>query len=257
MPVKPSLFYQDTGTGPVVVLLHGFLENHTMWQGLIGGLPNYRFITPDLPGHGQSPVFGRIQPMPLMADAVIALLDKLDVEKAVFIGHSMGGYVACEMLNRYADRVKGVCLFHSTATDDDAKKKLDRDRAVTVVQRSPMVFIREATPNLFYAPNRPRLKAAIDKLIEEAANMPAEGITASLLGMKERTDHTQLILDAQVPVRYIIGAQDPVIDTRKVMEQVVGTTTTHTVLKGVGHMGFLEDPEKVNVSLMEFLNRCC
>ena len=87
------LSYSDDGKGSVVVLLHGFLENSTMWKDLIPVLSKTnRVITIDLLGHGNTPCLGYVHSMELMAEAVEAILKSLRIRKIKLIGHSMGGY---------------------------------------------------------------------------------------------------------------------------------------------------------------------
>ena len=80
-----SLSYTDTGTGNVIVLLHGFLENSTMWEHYVAEFSKqYRVVTIDLLGHGQTDCIGYIHTMEDMADAVYAVLNELNI-KLLFI----------------------------------------------------------------------------------------------------------------------------------------------------------------------------
>src|SRR6478672_12328590 len=90
-----SVNYTDTGKGTAVVLLHGFLENSTMWNDFVPELSKkYRVITIDLLGHGQTQPLNYVQTMEDNADMVLSVLNELRIRKAIFAGHSMGGYIA-------------------------------------------------------------------------------------------------------------------------------------------------------------------
>ena len=90
-----AISFSDIGTGATVVLLHGFLENKTMWKDLAPKLAEKnRVISIDLLGHGQSDCLGYIHSMEENAEIVKAILSNLKIRKAIIIGHSMGGYIA-------------------------------------------------------------------------------------------------------------------------------------------------------------------
>ena len=86
--------YTDFGKGSVVVLLHGFLENSTMWNAIIPEISKTnRVLAIDLLGHGKTECLGYVHSMETMADAVFEVLKSLRIRKITLIGHSMGGYV--------------------------------------------------------------------------------------------------------------------------------------------------------------------
>ena len=131
-----SIAFTDTGKGTAIVLLHGFLENQSMWNALVPVLSQkYRVITIDLLGHGQTEPMGYLQTMEDNADAVHEVLSSLRLRKAVFIGHSMGGYVALAYAELYPESVKGLVLLNSTAKEDSPERKTNRDRAIIAVKK--------------------------------------------------------------------------------------------------------------------------
>ena len=140
-----KISFSETGKGTAVVLLHGFLENQTMWNDYIPEFSKkYRVITIDLLGHGQTECMGYVHTMEDMADAVHAVLARnSESAKPFFVGHSMGGYVALAFAELYPDNVKGLVLLNSTSRADSDERKANRDRAITAVkQRLFETFIR-------------------------------------------------------------------------------------------------------------------
>ncbi|HRN99831.1 MAG TPA: alpha/beta fold hydrolase [Flavobacterium sp.] len=82
--------YTDTGKGTAVVLLHGFLENKTMWNALIQELSTrFRIIAIDLLGHGHTDPLGYLHTMEDNADLVHSVLHELKLRKVILVGHSM------------------------------------------------------------------------------------------------------------------------------------------------------------------------
>src|SRR3954468_10571235 len=114
------LNYTDDGPGPVVVLIHGFPLDLSMWDSqrtTIGSM--YRVIAPDLRGHGRSAAPEGIYPIDDMADDVVEMLDALRIGEPVVVGGlSMGGYVALSLAARYPKRLRGLMLINTRAVAD-------------------------------------------------------------------------------------------------------------------------------------------
>ena len=109
-----KISFTDEGKGTAVVLLHGFLENKTMWKAFVPELSKkYRVITVDLLGHGETECLGYVHAMEDQADMLFALLLHLKIRKVVLVGHSMGGYVALAFAELYPDYMKGLFLLNS------------------------------------------------------------------------------------------------------------------------------------------------
>ena len=106
-----NIFYSDVGKGSAVVLLHGFLENATMWKDIVPELSKKnRVITIDLLGHGKSDCLGYVHSMDLFAETVETILKHLRVRKCIIIGHSLGGYVALAFAETHPQKIKGLCF---------------------------------------------------------------------------------------------------------------------------------------------------
>ena len=115
-----DLEYSDQGEGPVLVLLHGFPLNHSMWKYQIEEFcTTHRVIAPDLRGHGRSPVTPGTVSMAEMARDVARLLDHLHIDEPVSLaGLSMGGYVAWEFWLQFRNRLQNLLLFDTRAQAD-------------------------------------------------------------------------------------------------------------------------------------------
>lgn len=237
--------YTKSGRGKTIVFLHGFLENLTIWDDFAADLvAKYRVIQIDLPGHGKTDVFGTNHSMTLMAGAVNTVLEKEGVKEAFIVGHSMGGYVALEFAKVFGSKVKGLCLFNSTAYADSKIKKDERTRVVKVLQKNASMFIEEAVPNLFTVDNQVKLKALIDELVLEAKENPVHGITACTLGMRDRNESLDFLKATEIPILFVIGKLDPIIPFDKYKEQVFAPKNVTVYISGhSGHMGFIEDRE--------------
>lgn len=250
-----QISYSDVGKGTVIVLLHGFLENKTMWDFY---MPEFakknRVITIDLLGHGESECLGYVHSMEDHADAVYAVLSELRIRKAFFVGHSMGGYVALAFAELYPEYIKGIALLNSTAKADNEERKTNRDRAAKAVKQSFVNFISLSIANLFSENNRERLALEIDKVKKEALKTPLQGIVASLEGMKIRTDREHILHLSTFPILMVLGEKDPVLpyhETSKQIEQ----TKVELITYADGHMSYIENQENLLKVLIAFFKK--
>ncbi|ESU29845.1 hydrolase of the alpha/beta superfamily protein [Flavobacterium limnosediminis JC2902] len=247
-----KIAYSETGKGTAIVLLHGFLENATMWDFYVADFAKkYRVITIDLLGHGQTECMGYVHTMEDMADAVHAVLHELRIRKAIFVGHSMGGYVSLAFAELYPDNVKGLVLLNSTSRADSDERKLNRDRAIIAVKQNYSAFIRMSIANLFSEDNRERLVNEIESVKLEALKTPLQGIVAALEGMKIRNDREVLLHFAPYPIMLILGKKDPVLNYDENLEQLEGTDVKFTSFPD-GHMSHIENRNKLGKVLLDF-----
>lgn len=249
-----NICYTDTGKGTAVVLLHGFLENKTMWIDYAKLLSKTkRVITIDLLGHGNSDCLSYIHTMEEMAEAVKAVLKKCNIRKSYFVGHSMGGYVSLAFAEHFPENIKGICLLHSSARNDSPQKQKDRDRAINIVKKNSTLFINEAIPNLFNTTYKP-YKREITKVKKMALQISKQAIVAALEGMKIRPDREIVLKFAPYPVCFIIGKEDNILPHNELIEQA--KTAQHgsfVLLENVGHMGFLEEKTQVYKTIKKFV----
>ena len=236
-----KISYFDSGSGDVVVLLHGFLENKKMWSHFIPQLSkNNRVITIDLLGHGQSECLGYIHTMELQAEMVHALLTSLNITKTAIVGHSMGGYIALAFAELYPQFITNLVLLNSTASDDSDEKKLNRDRAIKAVKLNATTFICLSIGNLFSPENRSKLKVEIENTKIEALKTPVQGIVAALEGMKIRKNRLSILSKSNFKSTVILGLQDPVLNYNETILQLQNTNCK-TITFADGHMSWIEN----------------
>jgi pimeloyl-ACP methyl ester carboxylesterase len=247
-----QISYSDTGKGTAVVLLHGFLENKTMWDVYVTELSKKnRIITIDLLGHGETESLGYIQTMEENADVVHEVLAKLRIRKAILVGHSMGGYVALAFAELYPEKMKGLVLLNSTSKEDSSERKKNRDRAIKAVKKDYETFIRLSIANLFSEDNREILSNEIEGVKIQAIKTPLQGIVASLEGMKVRKDREFLLHTTTYPKLLILGKKDPVLNYGENLEQIKNTDV-ELVTFADGHMSSIENQVELITVLADF-----
>lgn len=250
-----NVHYTDKGKGTAIILLHGFLENSTMWKPFIFKLSKRnKVVTIDLLGHGKTGCLGYVHTMEDMAEAVKAVLSKLRLRRVVLIGHSMGGYVSLAFAEKYPEMMKGLCLMNSTATADNNEKKINRDRAIGAVKHNHKSFINISISNLFRPKNRPIFKDDITLVKEEALKIPLQGIIAALEGMKIRKDRTKILKSKSFKKMMIIGKHDPVLDQESLVHQTKNTDVKIVEFPD-GHMSHIENKNDFLKEIMHFIEK--
>jgi pimeloyl-ACP methyl ester carboxylesterase len=250
-----AISFSDIGKGTAVVLLHGFLENKTMWRELVPSLAKKnRVISIDLLGHGETDCIGYVHSMEENAEIVDAILSHLRIRKAVFIGHSMGGYIALAFAELHINKVKGLVLLNSTALEDSIERKINRDRAIKAVKQNYINFVRMSIANLFSENNRDLLKNEIENVKLEALKTPLRGIVASLEGMKIRKDRQFILKETDFPKLLILGEKDGVLLYKDNVSQIVATNT-ELISFPDGHMSHIENKEELEKVIVSFLNK--
>ena len=251
-----SVFYTDEGKGTTIVLLHGFLENLTMWNAITPELiQRNRVVCIDLLGHGQTECFGYVHSMDLMAEVVSEVLLHLKIRRSIFVGHSMGGYVALAFAEQFPDNVKGLCLLNSTSRADSPERMQLRDRAVAAVKTNYTNLVRMSISNLFRPKNRTLFQAEIKTVKKEALKTPLQGYIAAQQGMKTRFDREALLHFSPYPKLMILGKKDPVLNYEDLIDQIKDTQVEKLELPD-GHMSHIENQQEVIIALQEFVKRC-
>lgn len=253
-----KIHYRISGNGNTLVLLHGYLESIAMWKAHQEALStSFQVISIDLPGHGLTDYFAKTHGMTLMADIVYQVLTAENIEECVMIGHSMGGYVSLAFADKYPQLLKGFGLFHSHATDDDAQTKLNRERTIDLINLDKGHYIYHFIPTLYAPANEPKFAKEIEGQITIANAMTKENVIAAMAGMKERNSSLDVLIDAKVPVLFILGKQDSRIPLEKALAQASLPTTSQLLILGEsGHMGWIEEPKKTIQAIKGFLELC-
>ena len=189
------------------------------------------------------------------ANMVKFVLNYLKLRKYIFIGHSMGGYIALAFAELYPKNLKGISLMNSSALPDSADKKENRDRAIKAVKYKSHIFVKMAIPNLFSEDNRDKFKDEIEHITEEAFQISTRGIVAALEGMKIRYNYTNLYNTLEVPIQMIIGRKDPALEYESLITQT-NDTKVFVVEFPDGHMSHFENKAELILVLKLFVKLC-
>ena len=239
------IYYNCYGQGPAVILLHGFLESSTMWKPIIPELSvKNTVITLDLPGFGKSGCIADIHTMELMASVVESILDHLNISSTRIIGHSMGGYIGLAFIEANIKKVEDLILLNSTSHSDSPERKINRNRALKVIEKSHAPYVQMAVNNLFTESSHNKYKKEIDMMKSEALTFNIEGIKASIKGMRDRKDRKNVLKSFRNKKTLVSGIHDPLLSFEASKEEALQTNSHFISLSG-GHMSLIENTEEV------------
>ncbi|KAA9002119.1 alpha/beta fold hydrolase [Paenibacillus spiritus] len=243
----------DQGQGEALVLLHGFCGSAYYWEKVVPLLEDrFRVIVPDLRGHGASDAPLGAYSMDQMADDVRDLLDALEIEKAVLLGHSMGGYIALSFAQRHASRLNAFGLIHSTAFPDSDEAKEKRLNAVSAIRAQGITsFVDGLVPGLFAPATAESAPELIRRAQEIGYRTPPQGAEGAALGMRERPDRRDVVSASALPVLLVAGEKDGLAPP----ERVFTSDKPHVVqalIAGAGHMSMMEAPDQLAEIIRDF-----
>ncbi len=250
-----TLAFNDQGTGVPLVFLHAFPLNRCMWVEQEQALSSqFRVLTIDLRGHGESDAPLWRYTLDQAADDVIGLLDHLSIRQAVFVGLSMGGYILFALYRRYADRVRGLVLANTRAQADTVEGKEGRfQMAQTAYKNGPSAIADIMIPKLLgpsTLQTKPELVRRVRAMIE---GNQVSGISGDLMAMAERPDSISLLGQITCPTQIIVGELDlptPPSDAKLMADRILGARLT--IIPGAAHLSNLERSDQFNETIRSF-----
>ncbi|TVR79450.1 MAG: alpha/beta hydrolase [Chitinophagaceae bacterium] len=255
---KAELNYVKKGKGPVMLLLHGFGFDGTVWDMMLPELSEtFTLIIPDMPGFGNSDL---PKDKPLTIDSIADKIDEIiEIEKVkefTFTGHSMGGYVGLAYLDKFPQKLNYLALLNSHAFEDSADRVGNRKKTLEFIEKyGSRPFIKEFYKTIFHADFKLNFPEVYDSLLKKSSSIPAESLICSTKAMINRPDRTTVVRKSNVPLCLILGDQDKfmILEQCAKMAELADFTDFH-ILKNSGHMGLLEEPTKVSGILKKTLN---
>lgn len=249
--------YSIQGEGPTIVFLHGFGLDLRMWTDFIPAFEDFQVICIDLPGFGQSDSIPNIS-IPLMAKTIKAVLDQEKIEKSVLIGHSMGGYVSLAFAKKYDYLLKGFGLFNSHPYSDTEKRKKNRTKSVSFVERHGVpIYLKHMIPLLFAKEFANTNTHVLDKVAFYGSQTSIAGFTGGLKAMRDRVDNSNVLQKTTLPVLFIVGKQDTTMPLENSLNQLsLPVTSDIHIYEDAGHMGMFEAKKETIKAILEFTEFC-
>jgi len=254
----PSTGFDVAFHRPAVVFLHAFPMNRRMWRPQVEALADSGVpcIALDYPGFGEVPPW----PFPPTIDDygryVLDHLEALQIPQAVFVGLSMGGYVALALYRQAPDRFRGLVLADTRATADTEAARERRFRLIEATRRARSVEpLVEAHIDKFFTPRTRAERPAVVQEAERLMRMASPtGAIQALWAMADRPDSTDLLARMDFPVLLIVGAEDPLTpptEAQAMAERIPRADLV--VVPEAAHLANMERPEVFNEALRKYL----
>lgn len=245
------VFFEKSGSGPAVILLHGFPMHQGVWQDFKKGLTNYTVYTPDLPGLGKSELPSNKFSLGDIAATMNSWIAAQGISDAVIIGHSLGGYIALEMVKQKPEFFRGLVLFHSTALPDSEEKKESRTKVLGFIEENGVLaFTSNFIQPLFANPQHTSIPV-VKAITVQAGKEAVMGYTRA---MRARNDTTSILRNFSGKILILGGDQDKGISIDSLQEQVINNPRARLyILADSGHMGMFEKPEECLDQIGRFL----
>jgi 3-oxoadipate enol-lactonase len=252
-----ELAYEVRGDGPAVLLLHAFPLGLFMWDAQVQALAaTHRAVRFDARGFGGSALGEGPLTMERIADDAAALLDLLEIERAVVAGCSMGGYAAFAFVRRHPRRLAGLILQDTRAGADSEEARANRIAlAGRVLREGAGAAVEAFLPKLFGETTHRERPALVTSLRERILATSPQGIAHALLGLAAREDSRPTLSAVRVPTLVLVGAEDtltPPAEAEAIAAGIEGARLE--TIEAAGHLANLEHPDRVNAAFGAFLS---
>ena len=245
---------QDEGQGTPLLLMHAFPLDRAMFEPQNKELADsLGVITFDCPGVGDSQA-GPVT-MEEIADLGVAVLDSLNIEKAVVGGVSMGGYAAFALERCYPDRLLGLVLANTKPAGDTEQAKAGRRELAALAREQGAAAVAERMlPKLLGETTRRERPAVVERVCPIIERTAPETIVRLLDALARRADSTDRLAEISVPTLIMAGEEDSLAPAREAGEwakRIPGSR--FAALPAAGHLPNLETPEAFNAQVKRFL----
>jgi 3-oxoadipate enol-lactonase len=253
-----DIAYELLGAGPPIVLLHPFPVNHDFWLPASKALQNrYQLILPDLRGHGDSGIGEGPATMAKHAADLIRILAEEKIDRAIFVGVSIGGYALFEFWRRHPGRAQALVLCNTKAQADTADARNARLQvAQDVLERGTEQFFETTVKKLLAQTTLTTRPDLVDGALSMMRKMSPEDVALVQRGMAERPDSLETLKTINVPTLIITGDEDTAtgIPEAELMKRHISGSEIKVVAKA-GHYSPWEQPEEVGLLLRQFVDR--
>lgn len=245
----------EVGSGVPILLLHGFPHDRSLWSAqLAAPIEGARLIAVDLPGFGESES-ASVPSLDAWADWTIALLDALEIKRAIIGGLSMGGYLAFAIWRRHPERVQGLILADTKAGADSDEARLKRVAMQgTALASGPGAIAEAMLPGMTGRTTResnPEAVATLDAMMRRAS---VGAIHDALDALRNRPDSTPTLATITVPTLILCGDEDALTPVAESMAMAAAIPDSQLALiPGAGHASCVEDPAAFSALLSGFI----
>jgi len=249
--------YTDNGPekAPVIIFIHGFPLNKTMWDKQVDALQaNYRVISYDIRGHGESDSGNDDFSIDLFVSDLLSLMDALKIDKASLCGLSMGGYIALNAVEINPGRFDALVLSDTNCIADPPElRQKRRDTIENIKAFGVEKYVNDSIVNLFAPESFTSNNEAVSNVKNMIINTCEQSLRKTLIALSLRKSTCNKLSEIKIPVLFIVGEEDKITPPKasELMHEKIKESTLH-IIAGAGHLSNLENPDEFNEQLIKF-----
>jgi len=249
--------YTDQGSeeAPVIIFIHGFPLNKTMWDNQVDALKeDYRVVSYDIRGHGDSEPGNEDFSIKLFVADLLQLMDALKIEKASLCGLSMGGYIALNAIENFPERFDALVLSDTNCIADSPKAKQKRLTTIESIREFGVEkYVDDSIVHLFAPESFMTHKNEISEVKEMILNTSEQSLSKTLMALSQRKATCGKLPEITIPVLFLVGEEDEITppEASELMHQKIKNSTIH-IIPQAGHLSNLENPVEFNKQLKIF-----
>jgi 3-oxoadipate enol-lactonase len=249
--------YTDQGSkeAPVIIFIHGFPLNKTMWDNQVDALKeDYRVVSYDIRGHGNSETGTDDFSIELFVADLLNLMNALRIDKASLCGLSMGGYIALNAIEKHPERFDALVLSDTNCIADPPQVKQKRlDTIESIKAFGVEKYVNDSVVNLFAPESFTTHKKAISDVKEMILNTSEQSLSKTLLALSLRKSTCNKLPKITMPVLFIVGEEDKITppEASELMHEKIKNSTLH-IISHAGHLSNMENPDEFNEQLKAF-----
>lgn len=254
-----TVSYTDEGPdeAPVIILIHGFPFNKTMWNKQVEILiENYRVIAYDIRGFGNSGIGTDDFSIEIFVTDLLNLMDFLKIEKAMLCGLSMGGYIALNAIENFPKRFTALLLCDTTCMADTPEIIEKRMIAIENIEKyGAENYANESVKKLFapesFVTNQEKIVMVKEMIVETRV----QSLCGTLLALARRNETCSKLARIRVPVLIMVGKEDQITPpdaARQMQKNIRGSKLN--IIEHAGHLSNIENSYEFNIQLKKFLS---
>ena len=228
---------------PPIVLLHALATSRELWRPqLPAWATQFRVVRIDLPGHGESPQAEGTATLAGFADGVAGVLDGLDIQRAAFVGLSLGGMVAQAFALKYPQRCSALVLAHTSARTDTTVKAMWQGRLQQLEKEGLPAQAAAILGRWFPSAFAEASPMTLQWIASQIKATSPEGYACAIRAIQQ-LDHLDILKNIRVPTLVIAGEADmaaPPAAGALMAGQIANARMV--VLPGVAHLGNVQAP---------------
>jgi 3-oxoadipate enol-lactonase len=255
-----DLCYQIEGNpkNESIIFIHGFPFNQSIWDNQVEILKNdFRVITYDIRGHGQSELGTNELCIELFADDLIELMNHLKIGKAIVCGLSIGGYILFNAYSRFPGRFKALILNDTKCDEDNINQKINRLNAIKSIESKGLVdYANESLTKLFTKEHLKSQQSKTNFIKELILKTDKKTIENTLLALAKRHSTCFNLKNIEIPTLIIFGEEDqltPIAIAKSMGKQIPNSKTV--IIKNAAHLPNLENEIDFNAAIYHFLTQ--